>query len=172
MRQALFLIVAATALLSLNGCSICKPGVAVGYHPTFATTHPGINEIIDSVPANVAAIVVIRSEQFYKCGAPMYIQINGEEIGPLANQTYLIAYVQANEYEFTAQEPSIWDRTKSVAGRIRLEAHQGRAYFVNGQFDEGSVNLRQISVEEARELIKGTLRILTSGEKQDRLPGK
>lgn len=172
MRQSLFIIVSVTALLCMNGCSICTPGVAVGYHPSFATTNPGVDEIINAVPANVAAIVLIRSEQFYKCGAPMYIQINGEEIGPLANQTYLIAYAQANEYELTAQEPSIWDKTKSVAGRVRLEAHQGRAYFINGQFSEGSVNLRQVSVEDARELIKGTLRILIPEEKQDGLPVK
>ena len=167
MRQVLFLIVGVTAFLCMNGCSICKPGVAVGFNPAFATTNPGVDEIINAVPANVAAIVVIRSEQFYKCGAPMYIQINGEEIGPLANQTYLIAYVQPNEYEFSSQEPSIWDKSKSVAGRIRVEVHQGRAYFINGQFAEGSVNLKQVSVEQARMLIKGTLRILTTAEKQN-----
>ena len=171
MRRMLFLVFGATALIFMCGCSICKPGVAVGYSASFAATNPAVDDIITTVPAEVAAIVVIRSEQFYKCGAPMYVQINGKEIGPLATQTYLITYVQPSEYEFTSQEPSIWDRTKSVAGRIRLEAHPGRAYFINGRFEEGSVNLRQLSVDEARALLNGTVRILTPEEKQGNVSG-
>jgi hypothetical protein len=168
MRQVIFLLVGAVALTCVSGCSICKPGVAVGYSPDFAATSPGIDEIIAGVPADVAAIVLIRSEQFYKCGGPMYIQINGEEIGPLATQTYLITYVPPGEYEFTSQEPSIWDRSKSVAGRVRLEANPGRAYFINGRFEEGSVNLRQLSVEDARAHLKETVRIISPAEKRAR----
>ena len=163
MRQVMLILIPMVALALTSGCasSICTPGVMPRGHVTFAKTSPGIDEIIASVPAGVAAICTIRPVQFYKCGAPMYMQFNGQEIGPLANQTYLITYVKPGTYEITSQEPSLWHPgTKSVSGRIRLEAHPGRAYFVSGRFDEGSVDLHLLSADAAREQMKNSVRIL------------
>jgi hypothetical protein len=167
MRRLVLFCFSFVLFATIGGCasSICKPGVLTGGHVTFAKSSPGVEDIIANVPAGVAAICTIRPTQFYKCGGPMYIQFNGKEIGPLANQTYMITYVQPGTYEITSQEPSIWDKTKSVSGRLRLEAHPGRAYFVSGTFHEGSVDLHLLSAEKAREAMKDTVRILAAEKK-------
>lgn len=160
MRHVILMLIA-FALISGCASSICTPGVMPRGQVTFAETSPGVDEIIASVPAGVAAIVTIRPTQFYKCGAPMYMQFNGQQIGPLANQTYLITYVKPGTYEITSQEPSLWHPgTKSVSGRLRLEAHPGRAYFVSGRFSEGSVDLHLLSAKAASEQMNDTVRIL------------
>lgn len=167
MRQLVLFCFALGVLATIGGCasSICKPGVMTGGHVTFAKSNPGVEEIIANVPAGVAAICSIRPTQFYKCGGAMYIQLNGKEIGPLANQTYLITYVKPGTYEITSQEPSIWDKTRSVSGRLRLEAHPGRAYFISGRFAEGSVDLHLLSDKTAREAMKDTVHILAAEKK-------
>ena len=167
MRQLILFWVSMLVFAVLAGCasSICKPGALTGGHVTFAKSSPGVEDIVANVPAGVAAICTIRPTQFYKCGGPMYIQFNGKEIGPLANQTYMITYVKPGTYEITSQESSIWDKTKSVSGRLRLEAHPGRAYFVSGRFHEGSVDLHLLSVKTAREAMQDTVRILAAEKK-------
>jgi hypothetical protein len=70
--------------------------------------------------------------------------------------------VPPGEHEVTAQATSAWDvKVRSAPGRLRLEAFPGRAYFISGIFDEGSVALKTITPEEAGRMLSDSRRILT-----------
>lgn len=167
MRKTITFLLLAVFPVLLYNCStksgLCKPNS--NWSVTYAEANPGTQEIIGTVPPDTSAICFIRFPQFVKCAGRMFAQIDGEEIGPVATHTHTISYVPPGEHEVTASGNSIWSvNVLSAPGRLRLETFPGRAYFVSGVFDEGSVSLRLLSEEEADELIQESRRILTQQE--------
>ncbi len=169
MRRISLLFAVAAIAVFLEGCTksfLCGPNKRL-FNVTYARSNPRLEEINASVPPDVAAIVVIRYPQFVKCAVPMYFQLDGEEIGPLATHTHVIVYVPPGEHELNAQDISVWSpKTRSVSGKIRMEADAGRAYYVSGQLGDGSVNLRLLSGQEASKWLKSSRRVLTPTEKK------
>ena len=157
-------------LLFFTGCTksfLCKTNR--NWSVTYSETNPSTQEIIDSVPPDLSAIIYIREPQFVACAGRMFAQIDGEEIGPIATHTHVIVYVPPGEHEVTSSGHSIWSvNIKSALGRVRLETFPGRAYFVSGIFDEGMVAVRQLSVEQADEFIRESEQILTPQELENR----
>jgi len=164
MPRSIVAFVLAFSLLFVGGCGtksgLCKPNR--NWSVTFSETNPTTQEIIGSVPPNASAVTFIRFPQFVMCAGRMFAQLDGEEIGPVATHTHVVVYVSPGEHEVTASAHSIWDVDKrSFLGRLRVETFPGRAYFISGAFDEGSVALRLLSTQEADALIKESRRILT-----------
>lgn len=157
-------------LLFIGGCTksfMCKTNS--NWSVTYSDTNPGTQEIINSVPPDLSAIIYIREPQFVKCAGRMFVQIDGEEVGPIATHTHVIVYVPPGNHEVTSSGNSIWSvNIKSALGRVRLETFPGRAYFVSGIFDEGMVAVRQLSVEQANAYIKESRQILTPQEIKSR----
>lgn len=158
------LLIASLLFALLPGCTsksaICKPNNI--YNVTYADTNPGVQEIMDSTPPNLSTICVIRESQFYACAMPMWIQIDGNEVTALGSHTHAVIQTAPGEHEITAQATSAWNyTTRSVPGRLRLEAYPGRTIFISGVFDEGSVALKTIPVDKAGKMLSGSRRILT-----------
>jgi hypothetical protein len=151
MSKNITVLVLAASLMFLWGCTksfLCKTNR--NWSVTYSETNPDTQEIIKGVPPDVSAITFIREPQFVKCAGRMFIQIDGEEVGPVATHTHVVVYVPPGEHEVTSSGHSIWSvNIKSALGKVRLETYPGRAYFVSGIFDEGMVTIRQLSVEEA-----------------------
>jgi hypothetical protein len=167
-RRAAFFFLA-VLLMFAAGCGtksgLCKPNNT--FTVTYSKTSPSLEEISAGVPPEVAAVCIIRVPQFVACAAPMYFQIDGEEIGPLATHTHMVDYVPPGEHEVTAVATSIWNvKTRSIPGRVRIETFPGRVYFVSGVFDEGFVDVRQISAEEAAGMLAESRLILTGDQEK------
>lgn len=163
MTRILRLVFLILALIVFYGCTksiLCKPNSSWQVH--YSDKNPGIQDIIDNVPPDMSAIVFIREFNLVACAGRMFAQIDGEEVGPVASYTHVIYYVSPGTHEVTSTGHSIWSPDiRSASGRVRLETFPGRAYFVSGIINEGMVAVRQLSVEEAGEMLKESRQILT-----------
>jgi hypothetical protein len=155
-----FLILTLMLFYSCTKSILCKPNS--NWRVYYYDKNPGIQEIIDNVPPDLSAIIFIREFNLVGCAGRMYTQIDGEEVGPVASYTHVIYYVPPGMHEVTSSKHSIWSPDiRSASGKIRFETFPGRAYFVSGIVNEGMVAVRQLSVEEAGELLKESRQILT-----------
>ena len=170
MRRFPFILLAGWFLLSNIGCmtsAICKPNTSVSpIKVTFAAEDPNVNEIIREVPADMAALCVIRVVQFYGCNFLLDVELDGSSLGSLVTYTHFVTYVPVGEHVISSFRKGFFDQTEeSVHSKIRLEVSPGRAYFFATRFDEGTAVLHLVSEEEAGKLMKKTRRILTDPQK-------
>jgi hypothetical protein len=158
-----FLILTLMLFSSCTKSILCKPNK--NWRVYYSDKNPGIQEIIDNVPPDMSAIIFIREYNLVGCAGRMYVQIDGEEVVPVASYTHVINYMPPGVHEVTSSKHSIWSpEIKSASGKVTLETFPGRAYFVSGIVNEGMVAIRVLSVEEAGKLLKESRQILTPME--------
>ena len=100
MSKNITVLVLAASLTFLWGCTksfLCKTNR--NWSVTYSDTNPNTQEIIAGVPLDVSAITFIREPQFVACAGRMFVQIDGEEVGPVATHTHVVVYVPPGEHE-------------------------------------------------------------------------
>lgn len=169
MLQKSFFLVAVLLIVTSIGCGthsgLCKPNST--FSVIYADQNPNVNQIVSNVQINTSTVCVVRIPQFVACAAPMFIQMGGKEIGPLATHTHYMFQVSPGEHEFSANKRSLWTSDRSYHTKVRLETYPGRAYFLAAQFDEGTADIRQISKKEAQKLISDSRMILTDEQRYE-----